>query len=177
MNISVRGANKNDFENLVDYFLNADQNFLLGMGVDASKLPQKEAWIKLLEDDYGQPVENKKFYYVIWLVDNLPVGHSNINKIIFGQEAYLHLHMWARPARQKGLGEQFIRKSIPIYFENFKLQNLFCEPYALNTAPNRVLKKVGFDFVKNYQTTPGWLNFHQPVNRWLLDVTKFKSLF
>ena len=51
-----------DFENIVDYFLNADKNFLKGMGVDQTKLPKKTDWLKLFGDDFTQNFENKNFF-------------------------------------------------------------------------------------------------------------------
>jgi hypothetical protein len=56
------------------------------------------------------------------------------------------------------------------------LKKLFCEPYALNPAPNKTLEKIGFEFVKEYITTPGWINFEQPVKLWMMDFEKFKTL-
>jgi RimJ/RimL family protein N-acetyltransferase len=175
--IAVRPIAESDFENIVDYFLKADKDFLAGMGVDTTKLPKREDWLKLLVNEYRQPLEKKQFFYVIWLQNNIPVGHSNINKIIFAKEAYMHLHMWGRDNRRKGAGLEFIKMSLPHYFSKFELQTLYCEPYALNPAPNKTLEKAGFEFIKTYDTTPGWINFHQSTNRWRMDLTKYKSLF
>ena len=61
------------------------------------------------------------------------------------------------------------------YF-NYKLKNLFCEPYTLNPAPNRTLIKLGFDFVEEYETMPGKINFLQKVNRYVLTKEKFKKV-
>jgi ribosomal-protein-alanine N-acetyltransferase len=133
--------------------------------VDPSKLPGKEKWLNLLADEQRQPLQNKKFYYVIWLLNNTPVGHSNINKIIFGEEAYMHLHIWNSDKRQKGIGLEFIKMSLPYYFDKLKLKRLYCEPSALNPAPNKILQKIGFDFEKKYEIIPGWINFYQTVNR------------
>ncbi|MEM7345033.1 MAG: GNAT family protein, partial [Chloroflexota bacterium] len=118
--------------------------------------------------DFEQPLAQKKFYYVLWELDQAPIGHSNINKIVYGQEAYMHLHLWHSQKRKGGHGTFFIQESINRYFELFHLQNLFCEPYALNPAPNKTLAKAGFELLKTYETTPGWINFNQPVNRWVL---------
>ncbi len=42
-NISVRQAHIDDHERIVDYFLSADKDFLVGMGVvDMAKLPQRQ---------------------------------------------------------------------------------------------------------------------------------------
>jgi [ribosomal protein S5]-alanine N-acetyltransferase len=171
--ISVRLATTSDHKRIVDYFLNGSEDFLTGMGVDRKKLPERSAWLKLLEDNHQTQLEKKSFFYVIWLVDGVPVGHSNINKIVFGEEAYTHLHMWRSGIRQSGLGYEFMRMSIPFYFDRFGLKNLFCEPYALNAAPNKTLKKLGFDFLQQYETIPGWISFLQPVNRWVLTREEF----
>lgn len=174
--LSVREIQEPDFANIVDYFLNADKDFLLMMGVDSSKLPEREKWLQLLSDEYNQPFERKKFYYVIWLLNNTPIGHSNINKIIFGEEAYMHLHIWDTQRRQKGAGVEFIKMSLPYYFDKFRLKRLYCEPSASNHAPNKTLEKSGFEFVKKYETMPGWINLFQTVNCWQLDFKKYQVL-
>jgi RimJ/RimL family protein N-acetyltransferase len=171
--LAIREITEPDFASMVDYFLKADIEYLAGMGVDAEKLPRREEWLQLLTDEFRKPPEKKGFFYVIWLLNNVPVGHSNINKIIFGEEAYMHLHLWSADIRQKGMGFEFIKMSLPYYFEKFKLKRLYCEPYAFNPAPNKTLKKLGFDFLKEYDTIPGWINLHQTVNKWCLDVDKY----
>lgn len=57
-----------------------------------------------------------------------------------------------------------------------ELKNIYCEPYAQNPAPNKTLAKAGFLFVKKYTTIPGYLNFEQEVNQWLMTQEKFTSL-
>ena len=174
--LSVRQLEVSDFENIVDYFLKSNDNFLLSMGVDISKLPSREAWLNILMSDFYLPAEKKSFYYIIWLMNNEPVGHSNINKIVLGEEAYMHLHLWQTEARKKGLGLDFLKLTLPYYFHTFKLKILYCEPSAVNAAPNKTLEKLGFDFIKSYDTIPGWINAYQTVNRWCLTEEKFKSL-
>ena len=145
------------------------------MGVDINKLPGREEWSKIILHDFEQPVESKKLYYVIWQINDIPVGHSNINDIIFGEEAYMHIHLWHLHDRKKGDGSYFIRESVFCYFQKFKLQKLFCQPNALNPAPNHTLHNAGFEFIKNYETIPGWLNFKQSVNLWVLDSNRFQN--
>jgi RimJ/RimL family protein N-acetyltransferase len=175
--IKVREIQPEDFTRIADYFLNAGDDFLTGMGVDLSRVPSKDEWIKLLAGEFDKKTEDKKAYFMIWLLSGEPVGHSNINKIIYGEEAFMHLHMWKNDNRHRGLGLEFVRKCIPYYFGNFKLKNLFCEPYALNPAPNKTMEKLGFEFIKEYETIPGWLNFRQPVKRWCLTAERFQTLF
>ena len=174
--LSVRQLEINDHEKIVDYFLNADKDFLINLGVDLTKLPARQEWLDILSSNFTLSPEQKKFFYIIWLLDNKPVGHSNINKIVFANEAYMHLHIWHKYTRQQGVGAEFLKLTLPYYFDNFQLQNLFCEPSAFNAAPNKTLEKLGFDFLKSYDTIPGWLNSYQRVNRWVLTKEKFNSL-
>jgi len=171
--LSVREAGENDLERIVDYFCNADKDFLLGMGVEPLKLPQKDEWLKLLFHESQRCLMNKKIFYVVWLFNNIPVGHSNINKIIWSEEAYMHIHMWDSSNRQNGIGVKFIELSLPHFFDNFVLKRLYCEPYALNPSPNKTLKKIGFEFLREYVTIPGWIQFEQPVNLWVLSYDRF----
>ena len=163
-NLSVREIQEQDIESLSNYWFNADNDFLITMGVDLAKMRTRSEWEAMLMEQINSTVENKKSYCVIWLLNNKTVGHSNINKIKIGEEAYMHLHLWNSDSRKKGLGIEFIKLTLPYFFEKFKLQNLFCEPYALNPAPNKAIEKVGFEFVKKYTTTPGFINFEQEVS-------------
>lgn len=65
---------------------------------------------------------------------------------------------------------------LPWFFKNLKLKKIYCEPYALIPAPNKTLEKVGFKFVKTYVTTPGRLNFEQPVYLWEITYERFISI-
>ena len=174
--LSVREIRQQDIEPITKYWLGSDAAFLQGMGVDVEKIPGKEKWKEMLMEQLGQSIEEKKSYCIIWQVDENAVGHSNINKIIIGEEAYMHLHIWSAEIRKKGFGTELIRLTLPYFFEKFRLKKLYCEPYALNPAPNKTLEKTGFRFVKEYITTPGWLNFEQPVNRWELTYDQFKKM-
>lgn len=174
--LSVRELRSDDIEALTNYWLHADPAFLQGMGVDLGKLPKREEWHRMLTEQLATPQKEKKSYALIWEVDGQAVGHSNINKIVFGQEAYMHLHIWNPQVRKKGYGVQFIRLSLPYYFTNFELQTLYCEPYALNPAPNLTLARAGFRLLKEYVTTPGWINFEQPVRLWSMSREEFEQL-
>jgi ribosomal-protein-alanine N-acetyltransferase len=176
-NLSVREMKESELEQVITYFLSADDDFLLGMGVDVGKLPQKEAWLSRLQEEYRLPPEQKKLFYVAWLQNETTVGHSHINQLIFGKEAFMHLHLWQHHNRQKGSGTEFVRLSLPFYFNIFHLEKLYCEPYALNPAPNKTMEKLGFDFIERHETIPGPSNFYQPVNKWCLERGKFERLY
>jgi len=174
--LSVREIQHSDIEPLSDYWFNSDPDFLIRMGVDLSKMPTREEWKGMLNEQLSQSYEEKKSYCIIWLLKDEPVGHSNVNRIIFGEEAYLHLHIWDSDNRTKGLGLQFVKMTLPFFFQNMKLKKICCEPYALNPAPNKTMEKLGFEFIKEYITVPGFINFEQPVKHWELTLEKFRQL-
>jgi RimJ/RimL family protein N-acetyltransferase len=149
---------------MVDYFLDADDEFLRGMGVARSNLPLREDWINSTLLDHDRPNHEKDRAYLAWSYDGVAIGHSSINKIQVGEEAFIHLHLWLRARRQRGLGAAFFRLSAARFAEEFSLKRLYCEPYAENPGPNRVLQKSGFHFVKRYRTVPGAICFEQDVN-------------
>ncbi len=166
---------ESDIALVVDYFLQSPPEFLKAMGADKDKLPSRTTWIDKLISELKKPFKIKEFYYVIWLLNGEPIGHSNINNIQYGKTAKMHLHLWKKSERQSGLGFEFLKKSIPFYFHNFKLKVLICEPYSENYGPNKLLKKIGFEFIKAYETIPGWINFNQIVNRYELTKEQYEE--
>ncbi|KAA5532143.1 GNAT family N-acetyltransferase [Taibaiella lutea] len=177
MNLSVREIQEQDIPLISDYWVNATSESLLAMGAIKEMVPDQKYWQEALLSQIKSNYAEKQSYCTIWLVDGEPIGHCNVNKIIFGQEAYMHLQLWKADKRQSGLGTSLVKLSLPYFFQNLQLKTLFCEPYALNPAPNSTLKKLGFDFVKEYITVPGSFSFEQPTNRWELSLEKFNLLF
>ena len=175
--LSVREIQHSDIEPLSDYWFKSDPQFLVNMGVDLSKIPTRTQWEQMLTEQIAQAYTEKQSYCIIWLDDNIPVGHSNVNRIIFGEEAYMHLHIWQPGNRTRGMGLQFVKMTLPWFFEKMQLKKICCEPYALNPAPNKTMQKLGFDLIREYVTVPGWLNFEQPVKHWELSYEKFKQLY
>jgi RimJ/RimL family protein N-acetyltransferase len=158
-----------DYELMVDYFLVADEAFLRGMGVDPAKLPTREAWLDRLLPDLDREDREKQAYYLGWLYDGVPIGHSNVNRIRYEEDAYIHLHSWNPHLRGAGLGTDFCRRAVNVFIRKFALKRLYCEPYAENPAPNRVLSKIGFRLVRRHRTVPGPMAFEQEVNEYVLE--------
>jgi RimJ/RimL family protein N-acetyltransferase len=174
--LTVRELQEKDIDAITAYWLHSDAEFLKGMGVDLTKLPTRQEWRAMLTEQLQTPLLEKKSYCIIWEVEGSAVGHSNINKIIPGQEAFMHLHLWDTEVRQKGYGTRLIHLTLPYFFKGYRLKTLYCEPYALNPAPNRTLERAGFRPVKEYVTTPGWINFEQPVRLWQMTAEEFELL-
>lgn len=164
MNLEVRPMLKEEIPNVLDYFLNAPESYLRKMGVEPSLLPDREEWKMVLWNDMKRPDTKREFFYIAWLQDDELIGHTNINKIRYGQDAFMHLHVWPEILRRKGMGTRLVRMSLPIYFKRFELKELFCEPMATNEPPNKTLIKSGFDFIRTEEKVPGYINFFQKVN-------------
>jgi RimJ/RimL family protein N-acetyltransferase len=160
---------REDYERMVDYFLGADEAFLRGMGVDPAKLPQREAWLESAMHDHERAGRERQCHYLAWIHGGVPVGHSSINKITIGEQGFMHLHLWVRDLRRSGLGTRYFEASAAEFMRALHLKRVYCEPYAGNPAPNRVLVKCGFRFVKEYRTVPGEINFEQDVNQYVLE--------
>ncbi len=174
--LSVRELQAEDIPLIADYWLNSEPAFLIDMGVDLAKVPTRDDMTAMLTNQLSLPVPERMSYALIWLVNNEPVGHCNVNNIRFGESAYMHLHLWQPAVRQKGAGTELVKRSLPYFFEKLQLQTLYCEPYALNPAPNKTLPKVGFEFVKRHITVPGSINFEQEVNLWKLTRAAYEQL-
>jgi len=161
-------SSREEYELMLDYFYKASDTFLRGMGVDRLKLPERDKWLDALLADHQKPDNERDRFYLIWTFRRQRVGHSSINKIVPGIEAFIHLHLWDSELRRAGLGTEFVRRSANFYFQRFNLKRLVCEPRADNPAPNRVLEKVGFAFIRRYRTTPVAIAYEQDVNRYEL---------
>lgn len=164
-------AERRDYEGMIDYFLSVGDAPLVRMGVDPKKLPPRQAWLESALRDHERLNEEKERSYLAWVYKGVPVGHSSINKIKAGEQAFIHLHLWVDTLRNAGLGTQFFKASAAEFMRAFRLKRLYCEPYAENTGPNRVLLKSGFRFIKRYRTVPGAINFEQEVNQYVLEAS------
>jgi RimJ/RimL family protein N-acetyltransferase len=174
--LSVRALEVQDIPLIANYWLEANPAYLRSLGADPEKIPDQDSWTAMLSEQLRQPVEQKGSYCVIWLVDGQPAGHSNVNNIVFGESAYMHLHLWRPDLRHKGLGVRFVQRSLPWFFKHLQLKKIYCEPYALNPAPNKTLERAGFRFVRSYRATPGSITFEQEVNLWEMTRERFDLL-
>ena len=158
-----------DADLIIDYFHAASPEYLNSLGVDPSRLLERVEWKARLERRFAMPIEERNFFGIVWEIDGRPAGWSSADKIVFGQEAYMHLHILEPQRRQAGNGTFFVKESAKIYFDTLRISRLYCEPYAFNVAPNRTLQAAGFKYIKTHETVPGMFNFHQPVTRWMLE--------
>ena len=169
MTLTVREMMSSEVNIIIQYFQNSTPEHLETLGVDPSRLPPAESWRERLQRECTLPIEQRTVMLGIWLSDDQPVGFSTSDKIRYGEQAHMHLHVTDPERRHQGTGVECVRRSADIYFERLKLKRLFCEPNAFNVPPNRTLQKAGFKYLKTHMTVPGPLNFHQAVTRWVME--------
>jgi RimJ/RimL family protein N-acetyltransferase len=169
MTVTVREMLDSEFDVVIDYFYKATPEFLETLGVDPTRLPPPDSWRERFQRDSARPIEQRASLIVLWLSNDQPIGFSSSDKINYGEQANMHLHVVDPERRNRGIGVECVQRSADIYFDRLKLKRLFCEPNAFNVAPNRTLQKAGFKYLKTHMTVPGPLNFHQAVTRWAME--------
>lgn len=168
MKLNVREMRLDEVGLIVDYFHQSTPEHLEMLGVDPTRLRPPAQWLEYYSEEYVKPIEKRQTLLVVWEQDGAPIGFSSTDKIVYGKEAYMHLHIVRPEHRKVGVGATCVQGSARIYFERLWLEYLYCEPNAFNVAPNRTLQTAGFKYVKTHKTVPGPLNYHQAVNRWMM---------
>jgi RimJ/RimL family protein N-acetyltransferase len=113
--------------------------------------------------------EERRGYGVLWELDGAAIGFSTAEPIDFGHEAYMHLHILRPELRRRGLGTKLVRLTARHYFAVLELKRLFCQPNALNEAPNRALQAAGFRYVRSHEVAPTPINPPQLTTLWVLE--------
>jgi RimJ/RimL family protein N-acetyltransferase len=167
--LEVREMAIEEVDLIIDYFHDATPEHHELLGVDPTRLPPRDYWRERYVREYEKPYEEREMLLVIWRVDGEPAGFSTCDRIVYGDQARMHLHIPAPERRRSGIGTEGVRGAAEIYFDRLALKRLVSEPNAFNVAPNRTLQAAGFRYVKTHMTVPGLLNYHQAVNRWVLE--------
>jgi hypothetical protein len=141
MTLTVREMTLAETGIIIDYFQGATPEYLEMLGVDPTRLPTPEGWRERFQRHFALPVEKRIALLVIWLSDDRAIGYSTSDKIIYGEQANMHLHVTDPERRNSGIG----------------------------VAPNRALQKAGFKYLKTHMTVPGPFNLHQAVTRWVME--------
>lgn len=167
--LSVREMRIEDADIRIGYFHDSTDEHLARLGVNRSLLPTRAQWRSHYELDAARPVPERQEYSLLWLRNSDIVGFSSTDRITFGEEAFMHLHLLDGDLRNAGLGTEFVRQSARTYFEVLQLDRLYCEPNALNVAPNRTVQAAGFRYLFSHHATPSPINMPQISTRWVLD--------
>ena len=167
--LTVREMTLADVEIRIGYFHDASDQHLRTLGVSRELLPTREAWREFYREDDARSIEERLNFALVWEVDDRPVGFSSADRIVFGTEAFMHLHILRPERRRRGLGTDGVRQSALAYLEILQLDRVYCEPNAFNVAPNRTLQRAGFHYLFSHEATPSPINFPQVTTRWVLE--------
>ena len=168
-NLSIRPLYKDDIESIVQYWFDSDRMFLTKLGVDLSKFGSRESFAQMLEQVCETPIEQAKLYYCVWLVDEKPMGYACLRDIVHHKIAHMHLHIWDKINRGKSLGGSLFALSAVEFYRLFNLKMILCEPMASNPAPNRLLKKIGFEKWRTYYCASSEVSLPGDVNSYLIE--------
>ncbi|MGH9043410.1 MAG: GNAT family N-acetyltransferase [Acidimicrobiales bacterium] len=152
--LSVRPMCLDEVHIRIAYFHNASDDYLNTLGVDRTLL---------------LALRERETYGLLWEHDGQPAGFSTLDRIRFGEEAFMHLHILESSNRRIGFGTHFVRLSLRHYLEVLKLHHLYCEPNAFNTAPNRTVQRAGFRYLFSHEATPSPIDFPQATTRWVFE--------
>ena len=103
---------------------------------------------------------------LIWELNASQIGYCTLKEIHYGSEAQIHLHMWEKNQRGKGIGAVLFCLSALRFISEFKLKTLYCQPKFDNPMPNRMLKKIGFKLL-------GTVEWKHPINGTLVPQNKY----
>jgi hypothetical protein len=87
----------------IDYFHGGSDDHLRTLGVDRALLATPEAWWRFCEEDYARPIRERLNYSLVWELDGQAVGFSSTDQIVFGETAFIHLHIMRATQRRRGL--------------------------------------------------------------------------
>ena len=76
MKSAVREMQEEDIEPIVAYFASASSEFLVSMGVDINKVPEKHTWMKLLSEELNKTYETVPG----WINFRQPVSRYRMTK-------------------------------------------------------------------------------------------------
>src|SRR5882672_4998655 len=78
---------------VIDYFHGACAEHPETLGVDPTRLPEPSKWRQLHEYEFAQPVERRRSFMVLWELEGRQIGFSSVDKLTYGKEAHMHLHV------------------------------------------------------------------------------------
>ena len=117
MALTVREMTGSEIDIIIDYFQNSTPEHLETLGVDPTRLPRPESWRERLRQRCALPVEQRAWCSWSGSTDDRPVGFSTADKILYGEQANMHLHVTEPERRQQGIGADCVRPSVDIYFD------------------------------------------------------------
>ena len=122
MTLTVREMMATEVDLIINYFLNATPEYLETLGVDPTRFPPTQAWRDRFHREGQLPFNQRSVVPVIWLSDDRPVGFSTSDKILYGEQANMHLHVTEPGRRHQGVGVECVRRTRRLLFRAFEAE-------------------------------------------------------
>jgi RimJ/RimL family protein N-acetyltransferase len=168
MNVKIRELQASDIEGIIAYFQRLSAVELVEMGIDSTSLKLEDDWKKWFEQNLYQSLYKVAAYFLIWDIDDVMVGFTFVDRIVYGRDAYMHMYLIQPQLRKSGHGQKFMRQSTKALFNQFKFDELYCEPSAINTEAQRALQACGFKYVKTHNKPSPDFAYKVPLSQWRL---------
>jgi RimJ/RimL family protein N-acetyltransferase len=168
MNARIRELKIGDVDGIIAYFLRLSVAELDQIGIDGASLKLEDDWAQWFEKNIYQPLYKVSAYFLVWDIDDAMVGFTFVDRIVYGSDAYLHMYLIQPQLRKSGYGQKFLQQSIKTLFDQFKFDQLYCEPSAINTQAQRALQACGFKYIKTHNQSSPDFAYKAPLSQWLL---------
>jgi len=168
MNARIRELKLDDVDGIIAYFLRLSAAELDQIGIDGASLKLEDDWKNWFEKILYQPLYKASAYFLVWEIDNAMVGFTFVDRIVYGVDAYLHMYLIQPQLRKSGYGQKFLQQSIKTLFDQFKFDDLYCEPSVINTQAQRTLQACGFKYVKTHNQPSPDFAYKAPLSLWRL---------
>lgn len=139
------------------------------MGVGVTRLGVSDKFIDFLKKVCITPIVEAKVYYLICLVEGMPIGYSCLRDIVQNEIAHMHLHIWDEAHRRRGYGSNLFALSAIEFYRLFNLKMIICEPLSSNSGANSLLRKIGFKLWRTYHCASSEISLVGEVNSYIVD--------
>jgi RimJ/RimL family protein N-acetyltransferase len=150
MNIKIRELQASDIDGIIAYFHFLSAADLAQIGIDDASLKREDDWKNWFEQNLYQSLNKLAAYFLVWELDEVMVGFTFVDRIVYGEDAYLYMYLIKPQLRKSGYGQKLLQQSIKTLFDQFKFDQLYCESSAINTQAQRALQACGFKYVKTH---------------------------
>jgi ribosomal protein S18 acetylase RimI-like enzyme len=116
MSLVIREMALDEVGLAIDYFHGSTPEHLETLGVDPTRLPTRQDWRAWYAAEYDKPVQDRSTLLVIWELDGVAIGFSTADKIVYGEQAHMHLHIVDPQRRRSGIGSACVRETAELYF-------------------------------------------------------------
>ena len=168
MPLTVREMMDTEVDLIIDYFYNATPEYLETLGVDPTRLPPAQAWRDRLCREGELAFDQRSVVPVIWLSDDRPVGFSTADKIRYGEQANMHLHVSGPGAgsRRRCRMRAAYRR---LLFRAFETEAAVLRAERLQRGAEPHPAKGRFQISQDPHDRASPVNFHQAVTRWVIE--------